>query len=717
MASEKLTDIGPLPKVSRTHDLQALSLQALGAALPSDRFIIRDERIEDYGVDCSLEAKIPPSRELKVSSAIAGEKGPTITALATNIRAQAQVKGTESLEPNKAGEFVALPVETGNFNYLMNGPCPIYILYRHDVPELRYVWARDELRRIEDSNADWRSQESITLRFSRILDHDAAVEIHGRILREGRFSRKLWDLLVQFSLLESVNFTVDRTSLELEDLREIERRLRDSGFTLVGAGYAAEVIELGDRLTEASRKQARLRLVLAYASYSLGKYPIADAMLREVQLQRDDLSEADASFLDILSNAMAMHIGRIDHDEYLRREEGLISGGHPLLRAQHRLRVIRVSVLRQWEVCARSQMLDEVRGIVNEIESSDASRHFKVKAQLLLLELEGHENIRRFQDFAIKLSTRDTSGRPVPRSEIELATEQWQQAAQRWRSTASTILLSALKDLHPLVLADAFALRAKVEAATLENQYLLGQIEQFEFGPEPPAFHGPMRDAELAIAFYRSLGALEGELRATMTLCDLFALQGQSEPAREMARTVAPKAEAMLYAGILDHATRHIEDRWEVLECARRYAEFRSSDDDFSFAEQSDDDIRSFARFCLEQHDLPVDRLGVVESECFSLRASAQVHVNWCRHLELIQDLRHTFDAATMYAEVPDQWCHCTKLGLNSKARGKDGVQLLEQFKIDHCVGCDYREPKHQEARGAESSATALRTPEELVDE
>jgi hypothetical protein len=67
----------------------------------------------------------------------------------------------------------------------MNGPCPIYIVYRHDVPELRYAWARDELRRIEGLNTDWRSQESITLRFFRILDDDAAVEIHGRILREG----------------------------------------------------------------------------------------------------------------------------------------------------------------------------------------------------------------------------------------------------------------------------------------------------------------------------------------------------------------------------------------------------------------------------------------------------------------------------------------------------------------------------------------------------
>jgi hypothetical protein len=197
------------------------------------------------------------------------------------------------------------------------------------------------------------------------------------------------------------------------------------------------LVECQARLPEG---HARLRLVLAYASYSLGKYLIADAMLREVQLQRKDLSEADVSFLNLLSNAMAMHTGRIDYDEYLRREEDLISGGHPLLRAQHRLRVLRVAVLREQKAGVRSEMIDEVRGIVHEIESSEASRHFKVEVQLLLLELEVRENIRRFRDFAIKLWTRDISGRPLLRSEIELSREQSQQAEQRWRSMADTIL-------------------------------------------------------------------------------------------------------------------------------------------------------------------------------------------------------------------------------------------------------------------------------------
>lgn len=100
-----------------------------------------------------------------------------------------------------------------------------------------------------------------------------------------------------------------------------------------------------------------------------------------------------------------------------------------MLRAQHRLGILRVSVFREREVGARSQMLDEVRGIVHEIESSEVSRHFKVKAQLLLLQLEGHENIRHFRDFAFKLATREMSGRPVPRSEIALAMEQWRRKA------------------------------------------------------------------------------------------------------------------------------------------------------------------------------------------------------------------------------------------------------------------------------------------------
>jgi hypothetical protein len=45
----------------------------------------------------------------------------------TNLRSQIQLKSTESITANQDGS-VSLSIETSNFNYLLNGPSPLYVL-------------------------------------------------------------------------------------------------------------------------------------------------------------------------------------------------------------------------------------------------------------------------------------------------------------------------------------------------------------------------------------------------------------------------------------------------------------------------------------------------------------------------------------------------------------------------------------------------------------
>jgi hypothetical protein len=91
------SNLGPLPKSDRNRELQELSLQAFERALPVNRFQVRDERIADYGVDASLEL--------------------LIDGYFTNMRAQIQLKGTDSTNTNADGT-ISLSVDTSNVNYL-----------------------------------------------------------------------------------------------------------------------------------------------------------------------------------------------------------------------------------------------------------------------------------------------------------------------------------------------------------------------------------------------------------------------------------------------------------------------------------------------------------------------------------------------------------------------------------------------------------------------
>ncbi len=99
-APDDLNGLGPLPQSDRQSELQELSIRAFQQALPVDRFVLRDERTRDAGVDASLELLIGGRY--------------------TNLRSQVQLKGTDSARTNTDGS-VSLPVATSNLNYLLNG--------------------------------------------------------------------------------------------------------------------------------------------------------------------------------------------------------------------------------------------------------------------------------------------------------------------------------------------------------------------------------------------------------------------------------------------------------------------------------------------------------------------------------------------------------------------------------------------------------------------
>jgi hypothetical protein len=124
-------DLGPLPKSDDNEELQQQSLVAFRAAAPTNLFLVRDERVDDKGVDLVLEAKA--------------------SGRFTNIRAQVQLKATGETELNGDGSF-SFSVATSNLNYLLNGQCPLYAVWIAPRDELRLVWARDEAHRLHAEN-------------------------------------------------------------------------------------------------------------------------------------------------------------------------------------------------------------------------------------------------------------------------------------------------------------------------------------------------------------------------------------------------------------------------------------------------------------------------------------------------------------------------------------------------------------------------------------
>lgn len=256
---------GPLPKDDRNATLQQSSLTKFGALLPVDLFLLRDERVEDKGVDLSLE--------LKVRGAF------------TNVRSQVQMKGTDDLSLNKDGS-VSHAIATSNLNYLLSGQCPLYILWLAQKDEFRYVWARDEARILYNINPDWMEQQTVTIRFTNVLSAASWKPIYANILKEGQLHRDTHDRLTNAASAEPVTIKIDTDTLKALDDRQAYSVIVESGLALVSAGQAKKVLELIRMLPQRQIDEARVRLVSGYASETLGDHFSARSELGKASRDR-----------------------------------------------------------------------------------------------------------------------------------------------------------------------------------------------------------------------------------------------------------------------------------------------------------------------------------------------------------------------------------------------------------------------------------------------
>ena len=100
--------------------------------------------------------------------------------------------------------------------------------------------------------------------------------------------------------------------------------------------------------------------------------------------------------------------------------------------------------------------------------------------------------------------------------------------------------------------------------------------------------------------------------------------------------------------------------------------------------------INTFLR--IFQNDPEIDKIRVaVTSDVEDMITSAQQRIEWCRHIQIIQDLSHTQKIETMYKDIPDKWIVCRELGYQSQNTGKSFAELWYFFKGSNCLGCKNR--------------------------
>ena len=91
-----------------------------------------------------------------------------------------------------------------------------------------------------------------------------------------------------------------------------------------------------------------------------------------------------------------------------------------------------------------------------------------------------------------------------------------------------------------------------------------------------------------------------------------------------------------------------------------------------------------------EDADIETMRTAV-EADLNDMVSAAKQRLEWCRHVQFVEDLQHTRSVATMYRTIPKKQIVCMELRHTSIREGYSFDELWPMFKGIYCLGCTRR--------------------------
>jgi Domain of unknown function (DUF4365) len=669
MGEINMENLGPLPKSGRNAELHRLSIAALKAALPENKFVFREEPSEDAGVDGSLEL--------------------LANGHSANLRSQVQLKATDSDKTNLDGS-VSVSVDVSNLNHLLYGPSPLYVLYIAPRGELRFAWARDERKRLDQSTPGWLKQDSVTIRFHTLITPETLDHIYQRIGQEALFQRRVSDLVGTAGSSGQLVIAINPKTLNITDPVEAKRLLVKSGTAIITAGYVHQVKNLIRLLDPKDAREPRILLIQAHAESHLGRYKQAILYLEEASLCPNELSEDDQLFLRTLQDTCDFQIGRISMSEFSRRLGHLSQQDNSPFALSTRLQLIRYTLLDETEPAPRNAILKELRLLVESIvNSSDNSEAFKIHARICKIEADGHQLVHDSMQETREAYLKFSAGKSP---DLQALFRSQTARLMTWGKEVSTLLKDALGlGISPLI-SHVMIIKGFIDYMTLIGQKRFSLEYGIPIQLSPEIIGSNIENAKQAAELCSQFGNLEDELRAKMLLADFQDLAGRQTETREIAQEVMTKAKVMGYTDLIWRAEQQLAGRSLQSLQADVYRPKSEQEKLIAAAQEGDELLRKNAVEMLRIHELPAEQLPIIERWYFSNRDVAHVRLGWCRHLD-IEDGRRTVPPERFFERVPAGFCVCLKHGYHSNSGDPDWGAVIADFKNSNCERCLDRHP------------------------
>lgn len=358
------------PESHANEELEEKSFDALKTTLPIKKFKFRDERAKDNGVDGSLEVKL---------------NGKIV-----NFRAQFQLKAKSSRKILKDSS-VSCPVETSNLNHLLNNPVSLYFLYIEAKNEIRFIWAKDEQKRLCEINQNWQSQGKVTLKFFKILNVETINEIHGRIVNECSFHRRINEIHSE-NKNKNIKIEFDSSTLEVIDATQAKKILKFYGIELINSNNEIFILEKFNLLSEEDKQDTDLLLLKSMAESNLGKYRTALDTIGTILLSERKLTDKQDFLFSYLETICNWQLGKIDQEKFLYNSRILAKNKFVDEWNVTKFNLQRTDWAHEKDSNIRKEKLKTLQSLAKEITTDNSlSEEAKLGIKILLLDCEASQ--------------------------------------------------------------------------------------------------------------------------------------------------------------------------------------------------------------------------------------------------------------------------------------------------------------------------------------
>lgn len=667
---------GPLPIRDDNARLEDESLDAFRVLIPKDRLVIRDERKCDYGIDLSLEI-------------VAGIH-------VTNYRSCAQIRARTNIKENTDGS-ISLSIRTSTLNYLLNGTCPILILYRKPQNVFRFAFIRDEISKLEKQNPDWYEQGELTVRLTSILKIETIDEICSRIISEAEMLRTICDQIAASNASSGVRLSISPNTLEVTTTKEASEVLLEHGLSFVSHGYATTVVEIA-KLISNEDLNSRLHFVLGYAHFYLGEYLNARHHLASSMLDYEDLDDFEQITIKTYALACEFYMGKKNQDEYLKEYAILIKQMQPNMMYQNELIHQRERMLKETDFSKRTVIRENIRRIANSaIEDSSLEERIQDGAQLSLFEIDIEEYTMQLGSI-ISLALNPANEIMRARFGASSRYDEFTESQEKLESVLSGLLKlmnKASKNYEPRFLMEVWYTRILADLSIRRQSLLINEIAGRRL---LIAENNVQIEEILALEkMATSLGNTEFNLRARMLEAQLYDILGNADKANEIAEAVKSISETLMLKLPARSADTFLLGNSSIQVALAGLRNSKEIPETQKILAIPENQLESTAKALCNELGIPEDRSSVVLEGLLSTRKIADMQRCWCKHIGMRERQAHAGSIETIYKEVQLKKLSCERTGRIQTEESKNIEDLYEKFVDEVCAGCEFKEQYKEE--------------------